>query len=274
MPAIVYRTVGCSSASWKVYRPSIVIWYGIGVGAHRRLAALFQRGGHGDRLERAARREDVRRADVGRAGIRDRVVRVIGRPLRHAPGSRRSSGPSRRSSSCGAWVCATRCLQTCSASYWMSAWMVSRRLLAGTTGVRLTSVSGIGSWSVPTSTSSLPARPASSGVVLVLQALRAGQARRPRSVTGEADDVGGEIGVGSTRSCSSGVMSMPGSWSCADLVCRRHRDAAGEHLVLGDWTDGQHGHDRAGGQPSGPASLAATPAATPPGSAPGSANTV
>ncbi len=44
----------------------------------------------------------------------------------------------------------------------MSELIVSRRFLAGTDGVSFVSVSGIGSPSVPVSTSSLPSRPASS----------------------------------------------------------------------------------------------------------------
>ena len=61
-----------------------------------------------------------------------------------------------------ALVCLTRCLQACSASYWMLDWMVSRRFRAATGCLRSVSVPAIGMPLTPVSTSSLPSRPASS----------------------------------------------------------------------------------------------------------------
>ena len=50
----------------------------------------------------------------------------------------------------------------CSAYHWMSAWTVSRRLSPGTGDLTICSVCGMGCWVGPSSTCSLPSRPASS----------------------------------------------------------------------------------------------------------------
>jgi hypothetical protein len=55
----------------------------------------------------------------------------------------------------------TSCRHACSASYWMLALIVRLRFFAGTGAVTLSVVLGIGTPSVPVSTSSLPSRPAS-----------------------------------------------------------------------------------------------------------------
>ena len=61
-----------------------------------------------------------------------------------------------------ALVRATWTAHSCSASHWMSDWMVSRRLPAGTAVLSVDSVPGMG-WSfAPFSKATMPLRPASS----------------------------------------------------------------------------------------------------------------
>src|ERR1700730_14403714 len=83
-----------------------------------------------------------------------------------------------------AWTLRTCAAQACSASYWMSAWMVRRTPPPGTAGRVLSCPTGIGWPSVSVSTTLWPSRPG-----------RAEQVSRIVGV-GEADDVRSEISVG------------------------------------------------------------------------------
>ena len=61
-----------------------------------------------------------------------------------------------------AWVALTSAAHCCSAYHWMSDWMVSFRLPAASGALTICSVCGMGCCVGPTSTVSLPSRPASS----------------------------------------------------------------------------------------------------------------
>ena len=197
-------------------------------------------------------------ADVGGRAEAGHVGRVVGRPLRHRQDR---AGPRlhHHDRAVPRVVCSTRCLHTCSASYWMSDWMVSRRFLAGTAGrqLRLGQRDRLAVGSLLDFLAAVAA--GQQRVVLLSRPGRAGQAAVAWSV-GEPDDVSGQVRRPGSWWCSSAVMSMPGSSQRADAVAGGHRHAACEHLVLRRLT-GDRAWPRivAAGSPSGPASLSATP---------------